>query len=171
MKVPNLTFCWGREHQRKRLLPELHEQSFRIQHQKNLRIERVGTSATKFEVARIHFLSDVFVASWPASKLSYLGTKRSEPRENARARGFAARSRVLASLAQIGELTRRLVASPSLLLKLPVKGALFLNNDVFEQRTSTGSGLFALFGSDSEQILGKIVSLRVKTLSNTNLVA
>ena len=45
------------------------------------------------------------------SKLSYLG-KRSEPRENARARGFAARSRVLArlvSLAQIGELARGLV--------------------------------------------------------------
>ena len=96
-----------------------------------------------------------------------MGTKRSEPRENARARGFAARSRVLASLtslAQIGELARRLVASPSLLLELPVKA-------VFEQRTSTGSGLSALFGSDSEQILGQIVSLRVKTLSNTNLVA
>ena len=53
----------------------------------------------------------------PASKLSCLG-KRSGPRENARARGrssatrgFAARSRVLArlaSLAQIGELARRL---------------------------------------------------------------
>ena len=47
-----------------------------------------------------------------ASKLSYLG-KRSEPRENASApRGFAARSRVLArlvSLAQIGELARRLL--------------------------------------------------------------
>ena len=47
------------------------------------------------------------------SKLSYLG-KWSEPRENARARaprGFAARSHVfarLASLAQIGELARRL---------------------------------------------------------------
>ena len=41
---------------------------------------------------------------------AYLG-KRSEPRENARARGFAARSRVLArlvSLAQVGELARRL---------------------------------------------------------------
>ena len=45
----------------------------------------------------------------PASKLSYLG-KRSEPRENGRARG-ASRSRVLeilASLARIGELARRL---------------------------------------------------------------
>ena len=44
------------------------------------------------------------------SKLSYLG-ERSEPRENARPSNFAARSRVLArlvSLAQIGELARRL---------------------------------------------------------------
>ena len=53
------------------------------------------------------------VVKQPASKLSYLG-KRSEPRENVRARtrSFAARSRVLArlaSLAEIGELTRRLV--------------------------------------------------------------
>ena len=46
-----------------------------------------------------------------------------------------------------------------------------LSNDVFERRTSTGSGLFALLGSVFEQILGQIVSLRVKTLSNTNLVA
>ena len=57
----------------------------------------------------------VSYSEYPASKRSYLG-KRSEPRENARARrpaprGFAARSRVLArlaSLAQIGELARRL---------------------------------------------------------------
>ena len=38
-------------------------------------------------------------------------SKRSEPRENTRARGFATRSRILAkpvSLAQTGELTRRL---------------------------------------------------------------
>ena len=36
---------------------------------------------------------------------------------------------------------------------------------------STGSGAFALFGRDFEKILGHIVSLRIKTLSNTNLVA
>ena len=42
----------------------------------------------------------------PASKLSCLG-ERSEPRENARARGRE-RAR-LASLAQIGELARKLV--------------------------------------------------------------
>ena len=35
---------------------------------------------------------------------------------------------------------------------------------------STGSGRFALFGRDFDQILGQIISLRVKTLSNTNLV-
>ena len=46
-----------------------------------------------------------------------------------------------------------------------------LSSGVFERRTSTGSGVFALFGRDFEQILGQIVSLRVKALSNTNLVA
>ena len=45
-----------------------------------------------------------------------------------------------------------------------------LSNDVFERCTSTGSGLFALLSRDFEQIWGQIVSLRVKTLSNTNLV-
>ena len=46
-----------------------------------------------------------------------------------------------------------------------------LSNDVFERRTSTGCGLFALFSRDFEQIRGQNVPLRVKTLSNTNLVA
>ena len=46
-----------------------------------------------------------------------------------------------------------------------------LSSDVFERRTSTGSGFFALFGRDFEQKPGQIVSVRVKTLSNTNLVA
>ena len=46
-----------------------------------------------------------FLHRWPASKLSYLG-KRSEPRENA----SEARSRETRfSLAQIGELARRLL--------------------------------------------------------------
>ena len=36
---------------------------------------------------------------------------------------------------------------------------------------STGSGLFALLGLEFEQILGQIISVRVKTLSNTNMVA
>ena len=46
-----------------------------------------------------------------------------------------------------------------------------LSNDVFERRTSTGCALFALFSRDFEQIRGQNVPLRVKTLSNTNLVA
>ena len=58
------------------------------------------------------------------SKLSYLG-KGSEPRENAPApRGFAARSHVLArlaSLAQIGELARRLVENGSCCLQRSYK--------------------------------------------------
>ena len=45
-----------------------------------------------------------------------------------------------------------------------------LSNDVFERRTSTGCALFAIFSRDFEQILGQNVPLRVKTLSNTNLV-
>ena len=46
-----------------------------------------------------------------------------------------------------------------------------LSNVVFERHTSTGSGRFALFGRDFEQILGQVVSLRVTTLGNTNLKA
>ena len=39
-----------------------------------------------------------------------------------------------------------------------------------QQRTVTGSGLFALFSRGFKQTFGKIVSIRVKKLSNTNLV-
>ena len=46
-----------------------------------------------------------------------------------------------------------------------------LSSDVFERRTSTGSGLFALLSSNFDHIFGQIVSIRVKTLSNTNMVA
>ena len=46
-----------------------------------------------------------------------------------------------------------------------------LSSDVFERRTSTGSGLFALFSRDFEQILGQNLSLRVKALSRTYLLA
>ena len=46
-----------------------------------------------------------------------------------------------------------------------------LSNDVFERRKSTGSGLIAFLGSDFDQFFGQIVSLRVKSLSNTNFVA
>ena len=45
------------------------------------------------------------------------------------------------------------------------------SNDVSERRASTRSSLFEFYGRDFEQILGQIVSVRVKTLSNINLVA
>ena len=45
-----------------------------------------------------------------------------------------------------------------------------LSNSVFERRTSTGSCFFTPLRRDFEQIFGQIVSIRVKTLSNTNLV-
>ena len=41
---------------------------------------------------------------------------------------------------------------------------------VFERRTSSGSGLFALLSLVFEKNFGQIVFLRVKTLSNTNVV-
>ena len=43
------------------------------------------------------------------------------------------------------------------------------SKDVFKR--STGSGRFVFLDSDFAQIFGQIVSRRVKTLSNTNLVA
>ena len=46
-----------------------------------------------------------------------------------------------------------------------------LSSDVFERRTSTGNGLFALLSRDFEQIFGQIVSTRIKTLGNINTVA
>ena len=39
-----------------------------------------------------------------------------------------------------------------------------------QQRTTAGSGLFALFSLEFKQTFGKIDSRRVKKLSNTNLV-
>ena len=42
---------------------------------------------------------------------------------------------------------------------------------LIEWRTSTESKLFSLLSHDFEQIFGQIVSVRVKTLSNTDLVA
>ena len=41
-----------------------------------------------------------------------------------------------------------------------------LSSDVFERRTSTGSGLFALLSRDFDQLFGQIVSIRIKTLDN-----
>ena len=46
-----------------------------------------------------------------------------------------------------------------------------LSSDVFERRTSTGNGNFALLSRDFEQLFGQIVSLRIKTLGNINTVA
>ena len=46
-----------------------------------------------------------------------------------------------------------------------------LSNDVFERRTSNRSGLFAIVGRDVDQIYGQIISMREKTLTDTNLVA
>ena len=46
-----------------------------------------------------------------------------------------------------------------------------LSSNVFERRTSTGSGLFALMKRDFEQVFGQIVSVKVKTTNKTNLVA
>ena len=44
------------------------------------------------------------------------------------------------------------------------------SKNVFDQRTSTGSGIFAILGRDFDQIVGQIVSMREKILRNTNLV-
>ena len=49
--------------------------------------------------------------------------------------------------------------------------SLYLSNDIFERRTSTGSELFAILHRDLDQIFRQIVSMREKTLKSTNLVA
>ena len=41
----------------------------------------------------------------------------------------------------------------------------------YQRRTSTGSWFFALLSCDFEQAFGQIVSIRIKTLGNTNMVA
>ena len=46
-----------------------------------------------------------------------------------------------------------------------------LNSDLFERRMSSGNGLFAPLSRYFEQIFGQIVSIRIKTLGNTNVVA
>ena len=43
-----------------------------------------------------------------------------------------------------------------------------LSNNVFEQRTSTGSSLFSFLDDDFAQIFSHIVPIRVKKLSYTN---
>ena len=46
-----------------------------------------------------------------------------------------------------------------------------LSKDVFERRKSTGSGPLPFMGSGLPGIFGQIVSVRIKTLSNTFFVA
>ena len=46
-----------------------------------------------------------------------------------------------------------------------------LGKDVFERRTSTGSGLFRFLNSCYAQVFRGIVFMRVQTLSNTQLLA
>ena len=46
-----------------------------------------------------------------------------------------------------------------------------LSSDLFERRTSIRSELFAHLSCDFEQTFGQIVSVRVRTLNHTNLVA
>ena len=46
-----------------------------------------------------------------------------------------------------------------------------LSKDVFERRTSTGSGFFSFLDSGFAHFLGQLVSIIVKTLRNTNLGA
>ena len=45
------------------------------------------------------------------------------------------------------------------------------SKDVFERRTSTGSGFFSFLDSGFAHFLGQLVSIIVKTLRNTNLGA
>ena len=53
----------------------------------------------------------------------------------------------------------------------PIRRACSQTSHVFERRTSTGSGLFALLSRDFGKSFGQIVSIRVKTFSHANLVA
>ena len=46
-----------------------------------------------------------------------------------------------------------------------------LSSDVLERRMLNGSRLFALLSRDFKQMFGQIVSIRMKTLSNTNMAA
>ena len=46
-----------------------------------------------------------------------------------------------------------------------------LRRDVFERHMSTGSGRFVLLGSNFSQLFWQFVSVRVKILSMTHLVA
>ena len=51
----------------------------------------------------------------------------------------------------------------------PTLGSLSIN--VFERRTSTGSGLFSFFDGGFTQIFSQIASITVKKLRNTNFIS
>ena len=51
----------------------------------------------------------------------------------------------------------------------PTLGSLSIN--VFERRTSTGSGLFSFFDGGFAQIFSQIASITVKKLRNTNFIS
>ena len=70
-----------------------------------------------------------------------------------------------------GHAGQLLVIVPEVFAKVATWTKVGFSSDVFERRTSTGSEVFALFSRDFEQILGHTVSLRIKTLSNTNSIA
>ena len=46
-----------------------------------------------------------------------------------------------------------------------------LSNNVFERRTSTGSGLFSFFDGGFAQIFSQIASITLKKLRNTNFIS
>ena len=46
-----------------------------------------------------------------------------------------------------------------------------LSNNVFEGRTSTGSGLFSFFDGGFAQIFSQIASITVKKIRNTNFIS
>ena len=46
-----------------------------------------------------------------------------------------------------------------------------LSNNVFERRTSTGSGLFSFFDGGFAQIFSQIASITVKKLRNSNFIS
>ena len=46
-----------------------------------------------------------------------------------------------------------------------------LSNNVFERRTSTGSGFFSFFDGGFAQIFSQIASIKVKKLRNTNFIS
>ena len=46
-----------------------------------------------------------------------------------------------------------------------------LSNNVFQRRTSTGSGLFSFFDGGFAQIFSQIAAITVKKLRNTNFIS